>query len=373
MDQHLKKLFGSRRPYEITQSDPIFLRAMQASVRHFFQQSEAYRNICARQGFTPDQLQTMEDLVRIPVIPTLFFKRNDIAVPHPKVIEVTSSGTSGRFSRVQVSTQEVFHMARMAIRQGMTHGLFSLRPVHYIVLGYQPVRANQTVISKTAYLSTWYAPGASRTYALRYKNGKYELDLQALYQKIQQCDRDKKPVRIIGFPSYAYFLLKKMKEEGQRCQLVPGSCVLLGGGWKQFAGMEIPKRELAALFEEVLGIPREQIHEFFGAAEHPVLYCSCPNGHFHIPVYSRVLIRDVATEQPLPKGQVGLVNLMTPMTASIPLMSVMTDDLGVVHPGSTCGCGIQADYLEILGRVGVTDIKTCSAGAQEYWKGGGSA
>ena len=50
-----------------------------------------------------------------------------------------------------------------------------------------------------------------------------------------------------------------------------------------------------------------------GAVEHPIFYNTCPRHHFHVPIYSRVLIRDPATLEPLPMGQVGLVNLISPL------------------------------------------------------------
>ena len=131
------------------------------------------------------------------------------------------------------------------------------------------------------------------------------------------------------------------------------------GGRKQFEKEEIPKEELYTLIWEVLGINKTRVHEFFGAAEHPVLYCSCKNHHFHIPAYARVLIRDTETLEALPKGRAGLVNLLTPIGSDLPLMSVMTDDIGVLHDKKECGCGIKSDYLEILGR---TDMRRRSGG-----------
>jgi phenylacetate-coenzyme A ligase PaaK-like adenylate-forming protein len=77
------------------------------------------------------------------------------------------------------------------------------------------------------------------------------------------------------------------------------------------------------------------------------------------------LIRDVTTFRPVKNGEIGLVNLITPLLESMPLISVMTDDLGILHDGSKCGCGITSPYFEIIGRVGVRDIKTCAAGAAE--------
>ena len=78
---------------------------------------------------------------------------------------------------------------------------------------------------------------------------------------------------------------------------------------------------------------------------------------------SRVLIRDVQTLKPVPHGTPGLVNLISPMVRGTPLLSVMPDDLGVLH--DNCPCGLDSPYLEILGRVGLQDVKTCAAGAAE--------
>ena len=78
-----------------------------------------------------------------------------------------------------------------------------------------------------------------------------------------------------------------------------------------------------------------------------------------------MIIRDAATLEPLPYGKIGLVNLITPMVRATPILSVMTDDLGVLHDGGECGCGIDSPYLEIIGRVGLKEIKTCAAGAAE--------
>ena len=56
---------------------------------------------------------------------------------------------------------------------------------------------------------------------------------------------------------------------------------------------------------------------------------------------------------------------MTPMMTSMPYTSILTDDLAVLHPGGECGCGIRSPYFEVLGRVGMQDLKTCSASASE--------
>jgi hypothetical protein len=144
--------------------------------------------------------------------------------------------------------------------------------------------------------------------------------------------------------------------------------IMTGGGWKQFFFQKADRADLYRRASALLGIAEKNCHDFFGAVEHPVLYCDCPRHHFHVPVYSRVIIRDAKTLEPLPFEQPGLLNLVTPLMNSMPFVSVMTDDLAVLHEGSSCGCGIESPWFEILGRVGLENIKTCAAGAAELSK-----
>ena len=56
---------------------------------------------------------------------------------------------------------------------------------------------------------------------------------------------------------------------------------------------------------------------------------------------------------------------------SMPLHSIMTDDLAILREGEECGCGNNAPYFELLGRAGLQDIKTCAAGAAQFLEKGG--
>ena len=105
-----------------------------------------------------------------------------------------------------------------------------------------------------------------------------------------------------------YFLMKMMDEKNIHVVLPRNSKILLGGGWKQFYTEQVDKSVFYDLAKKVLGIDDNNIIEFFGAVEHPVLYCDCKNHHFHVPVYSRVLIRDVDTLEVLGNEKEGLVN-----------------------------------------------------------------
>jgi len=363
-----QRLFWLSKLYDLPASDAGFLRACRDMARWHMERCPEYRAIAQGTGFSPEQLREMEDLVKLPLLPTLFFKRHGVfSMPEnrPLAMRVTSSGTSGSFSRVNFDWGCVFAEIPMVLRIGFRHGLVSPVPTNCVVLGYKPNRANTTGVTRTMYGMTYFSPPIRRTYALQYEDGAYRVDLDRVIRDLREYARSPFPTRIIGFPSYLWFGLKRMEELGVELKLKPGSKVLLGGGWKQHYAQEVEKSRLYDLVYKVLGIPEEDIHESFGAVEHPIFYNTCPHHHFHIPAYSRILIRDVKTLEPLPMGQVGLVNLITPLIKATPVLSVMTDDLGYLTHGENCPCGIKSPYLTILGRVGLNDITTCAAGAAD--------
>lgn len=365
-----KKLFSVKNPYDTEGTNELFIDAVRENCAFHYENCDEYRKIMDSRVFSPDMLKSYEDIEKLPFIPTIFLKSHRIfSMPESKMlITATSSGTSGKFSRVGFDFGSLTSGLKMLIRVAKPRRLISLRPVHYIIFGYKPHKGNETAIAKTATGYTFFTPALSRTYALKYKNGSYYPDLDGVISAIVKHNKSRFPMRFIGFPAYTYFTLKLMDERGIYVKLPKHSKIMLGGGWKQFYKEAVDKREMYTLVEKVLGIGEDCVIESFGAAEHPILYCDCPNHHFHIPVYSRVIIRDVNTLKPVPNGQIGLVNLITPMVKATPILSVMTDDLGIIHD-EECGCGIKSPYLEIIGRVGLKDIKTCAAGASELISG----
>ena len=362
------RLFKWKEPFAVKETEEVFLRAVKENCLFQYANCEEYRKILEHFDFKPEDLKEYKDIEKLPFLPTWVFKNYRLfSMPEIRMlIKATSSGTKGKFSKIGFEISGLWCGLKMVLKVGAYRKLFSIKPVHYIVLGYKPHKDNKTAVTKTAYGATLFTPALSRTFALKMNKGSYEPDLDGVIRAIQKHALGKFPVRFMGFPSYLYFVLRKMEEENISVRLPKGSKILLGGGWKQFYTEQVEKQVLYALAEKVLGVPETEIVEFFGAVEHPILYCDCPNHHFHVPVYSRVIIRDTETLEPVENGRAGLVNLITPMVAATPILSIMTDDLGILHEGSSCGCGIESPYLEILGRIGMKDIQTCAAGAAEY-------
>ena len=366
-----KNIFTHKSLYDHQGTNDFFVNAVKANVNFHRSHCKEYRKILQARKYKAKDIKKTSDLYRLPPIPTLYFKHNSMkSMPYNKmIIKATSSGTKGKKSRIGYDLKGLYYGAHMVYRMTKYHKLLSAKPTNYIIFGYQPSKSNQTVISKTALGATMFAPAIKRKYALKYKNGEYQLDMDGLKKSLLDFAKMPFPVRLIGFPAYTYLFLKELDKEGIRLKLHKDSMVLLGGGWKQFYTQQPDKKELYKILERVLGIKEDNCKEFFGAVEHPMIYCDCKNHHFHVPVYSRVIIRDVDTGHPVKNNTIGLLNLITPMMESMPLVSVMTDDLAVLRDGKECGCGIDAPYFEIIGRVGVEDIKTCVADALEHLGG----
>lgn len=373
MMKYRSRLFRWKNPFGAEETEELFLKAVKENCRFQYDNCEPYQKILKHFQFSPEDLKEKKDIESLPFLPTWVFKNHTLfSMPERRMlIQATSSGTKGKFSRIGFEFGGLFCGLRMVLKIGSWRKLFSLCPVHYIVLGYKPAKGNKTAVTKTAYGATLFTPALSRTFALKRRNGSYEPDLEGVIAAIVKHSTGHFPVRFMGFPSYLYFVLQKMEDENIRVKLPKRSKILLGGGWKQFYTEQVDKQTLYELAEKILGVKESEIIEFFGAVEHPILYCDCPSHHFHIPVYSRVIIRDVDTLKPVKTGEAGLVNLITPMALATPILSIMTDDLGVLHEGKECGCGIESPYLEILGRVGFKDIQTCAAGAAAYLENSG--
>lgn len=363
-------LFLKGHPFETSETDDLFLSAMKENCLYQYNHCEAYKNILDGLNLHPDSIKDINHIADIPFLPTLIFKHNRIFSMSRKrmLIRATSSGTRGKRSEIGFELSGLLCGLVMVMKIASWRRILSICPCNYVVLGYKPHRGNRTAVTKTAFGSTFFAPAVRRKYAILFKNGEYETDLENIVEQIVGLSRSVFPMRFMGFPAYTYFALRMMDDKGIRIKLKKGSKIMLGGGWKQHYSEKVDKQTFYQLAERVLGIQDKDIIEFFGAVEHPILYCDCKHHHFHIPRYGRVVIRDVDTLKPLPMGQVGLLNLLTPMVYATPMLSVMTDDLAVLRDGETCACGLKSPYVEIVGRVGLHDIKTCAAGAAELIK-----
>ena len=175
-----RKLFRFKSLFGTEESNELFFKAVKENCEYHYRKNPQYRAMLESQGFSPDQLTCYEDIAKLPFLPTLLFKGRELySVPKHRIpIKATSSGTKGKFSRIGFDAGGLLSALHMVRKVTKYRQLLSLRPTNYIIFGYRPHRGNQTAVTKTAFGATLFAPALHRTYALEYRNGKYEPDLE---------------------------------------------------------------------------------------------------------------------------------------------------------------------------------------------------
>lgn len=368
----IDKLFGYNKIYDQKGSERLFLEAMRESVENHSANCDVYGKLLRKHNFSSEHIKTIEDCAKIPTITAEFFKHHQIFSVDKEDIEIhaTSSGTQGQKSQIFLDSKSIKLGTKMIIKAMKYHGFISIIPTNYIILGYEPKEGNNMGNVKVALGMTRFAPAKEKVFALRPIGDKYEIDYFGIIDAFKRFNKQRLPVRIMGFPSYLYMLLKTMKDLGMKpLKLNKKSLVLTGGGWKKFDDIAINKEELYSMVEEFLGIPASNCRDFYSAVEHSVAYPECANHHMHVPIWSRVIIRDVKTLEPLGFDKPGFLSFVSPLVSSVPISSIIMGDMAVLKDGRGCGCGIDTPYFEILGRAGSAKARSCAVAASEYMKG----
>jgi phenylacetate-coenzyme A ligase PaaK-like adenylate-forming protein len=364
-------LFSYKKIYDQKGSEGLFIEAMRESVLHHSTNCEFYGRLIKAKSFRVEDIKTIEDCTKIPPITADFFKYHEVLSINKDEVEIhaTSSGTQGQKSQIFLDKESIRLGTKMAIRAIKYHGFISIIPTNYIILGYEPREGNDMGNVKVALGMTRFAPAKEKVFALRSLGDKYEIDYFGILSAFKRFNKQGLPVRILGFPSYLYMLLKMMKDSGIKpLKLNKRSVVLTGGGWKKFDDMAIDKQELYDMVEQYLGIPSKNCRDFYSAVEHSVAYPECENHHMHVPIWSRVIIRDVKTLESLGFNQPGFLSFISPLVSSVPISSIIMSDMAVLREGKNCGCGIATPYFEVLGRAGTGKTRSCAIAASEYMK-----
>lgn len=366
--KYRRKLFMTHNIYNLQASDDTFVKAMKSNIAFHIDNCPEYKNILERMDFDLTSLKGIDDLYKIPPLPTSFLKNNSLlSRPYDKLlIKTTSSGTGGKKTLSGFDASSGLCGLSMLLKVFRFHRLISVKRTNYIILGYRPDKSNQTAMAKALWGVMLLAPRKQVEYALIFDGGDYQINTEGLINAISSFGKQNKPVRIVGFPAYLKMFLDELNERDIRLSLHKDSKILVGGGWKALFADEISKAELFHMANQTLGISRQNFKDHFSTAEHPINYVSCENNHFHVPAFSRVIIRDIRTLEPVPNGTPGLLNLITPLLSSAPFGSILTDDIAVMKNEKNCGCGICSPYFELIGRVGLASVRTCAQTASEF-------
>lgn len=352
-----------------TEHSALFIRALRACATLQVRRFPALSRLYSRAGFRPDSLRRESDVARLPFLFISVFKEFDLrpAVPFRAALELTSSGTSGRKSRIRLdagSLRRVVSSARSVY--GALGMVDAALKTNYLCMTYDPRAAKDLGTAFTDELLTTFTARGEVFYALRWdpRRRDFFFNLDGVVEALHRMAATGLPLRVLGFPAHVLFA----QEEWARRGLPPlrfgrDSWVLTGGGWKGYQGIAIPRDRFRADVSRWLGLPQSNLRDLYGLVEHGIPYVECRLGRMHVPDYARVLVRDPETLRVLPKGK-GLLQLITPYLTSFPSFSVLTSDWGELKP--LCSCGTPGQVLILHGRAAKVSAKGCALSAAEY-------
>jgi phenylacetate-coenzyme A ligase PaaK-like adenylate-forming protein len=350
--------------------DALFALAMNEITRWHGERSPFYGNLLGSRGFKPEDVRSVDDCARVPFVLANFFKTHEVlSIPRDRIVgHFTSSGTTGQKSQMFFDRWSLGAGQRMLDRVAERNGwLEPAVPTNYLLYSYETEPDSKLGTAYTDHYLCKYAPAHDVFHALRRDGrGGHEFDVFGAIERLERWDKEGRRVRIFGYPAFLHFTLQRMRDLGRPpLQLSDKSLVFLGGGWKGHADRAIPKAELYAETTRRLGIPSERLRDGFGSVEHPIPYVECASHRFHVPVWSRVYIRDARTLEPVGWGRPGLLHFVSPYITSAPAHSVLMGDLATLFPGSGCPCGIKTPFFVVHGRAGTGRNKSCAIAAAE--------
>jgi phenylacetate-coenzyme A ligase PaaK-like adenylate-forming protein len=340
-------------PYSLAQGQKQILltrRLRELTVLHR-QRCDAYRRILGALKHDPDEISSPFD---VPMLPIGLFKSHALrSISEDQVFKVvTSSGTTGgAVSRVYLDAAAARVQTR-TLASIMIHWLGSSRLPMIVVDSRSTVRDRRTVTARGAGIIGMATFGRDHFYAL---DDNMRLDRDGLAAWMNKHTGS--PVLMFGFTFMVWEHLLGALDPGE-VDLCNG-ILIHAGGWKKLAERAVGDRDFKAELERVTGLRR--VHNFYGMAEQiGTAFVECERGLLHAPNASDIIVRDPATWEVVPDGEVGVAQMLSALPESYPGHSILTEDLARVEAVDTCPCGRRGKAVSILGRVPEAELRGCS-------------
>jgi phenylacetate-coenzyme A ligase PaaK-like adenylate-forming protein len=350
-----------RRLLEVSPFDGLavapFIEAVQTTLALLLERFPVYATFLRTHG-VQSLPNCLEEIHQLPALYLPVLKGLRFALPEGLHIEMelTSSGTTGLPSVTPLDADSVHGRvaAMLASYRGM--GIVD-RPLTALAFLLDPATtrlAGSLVIDAVLRVApeiTGYR------YLARMGNAAPEFDGAAALQAFREA---KGPLLLIGYPALISAAIDRLQAQGvPRLPLAEGSRILTGGGWKAFLpGVHLDQSQFRQQVADFFAIAPSAIRDMYGLSECPAVFVQCEHGSYHVPSFCWAQAIDPETGDEVPAGQIGLLQLTTPLTTSYPLLKILTTDK--VRLGSGCPCERIAPTLQPLGRVAAARFDTCA-------------
>lgn len=362
--------------------------AMQlSSIRHTFQRhyqhNRMYRSFCQEHGVSPDDIRTVEDLEKIPLISDRFFKEHPqgrdfaawigniftgelprVVIPggeptfeqviqafnNAGLVIAYSSGTSGR-QTVIPRDRRTYNLSEYAVARSaitMAFPQWSYEMSGYLMMPnphktnvyagkvcavyFDAIEEVQVAIDREVPAEvirvTMSNEGGLRPALIRWvtrMSSRRMID--RIIRWLEEHEKSGRRITLVGAPFLIWSVMEKLRSEGRRMDFSERGGIATGGGWKIYEDRRLPVSEFRQMAHEVLGISPEYCLDVYGMVEGNGWMVHCPEGHYlHMPyTYYRGMVLD-DDFKPLGYGNWGRFAFLDASALSYPGF-IMTGDL----------------------------------------------
>lgn len=296
-----------------------------------------------------------EDLTELPFVHTTVFKHLRLrtegeGIAHQR--EVRSSATSGQAP--SAISLDAHSAERQAVStRAVLEDFLGPHPRPLVVLDSASALRSRALGARTAAALALRPLSSDLRFVLGAPENPESLDWDAVLATLGDGDE----LLVYGF-TWMLWLGWAQADVPERLREVRVDFVH-SGGWKKLETISVAREAFdSALLATVCAGSR--VLDYYGMAEQiGMIFPLCPRGVRHIPVWGEVLVRDPWTLEPLPPGEVGMLQLLNVLALGAPYHSVLSEDLGRLAEGP-CACGRAGRTFLLEGRVPKAELRGCA-------------
>ncbi|MBI1273964.1 MAG: acyl-protein synthetase [Alphaproteobacteria bacterium] len=296
--------------------------------------------------------QGADTLAALPFIPVSLFKHRLLSSVPERMVRttLTSSGTSGPVSRIPLDAATAKLQAR-ALAIIMQDVIGTERLPMLIIDKPSSVGGAEQINARAAGILGLMPLGRNHAFAL---SEDMEPNRAAIGQFL--LEHGTAPFLMFGFTFMVWQHFRQpLRERGYDMQ---NGILLHSGGWKQLQAQAVDNKAFRSGLEKSFGLRR--IHNFYGMAEQVgSIFVENSDGLLYPPVFADVIIRDPLTLAPAPRGEAGLIQVLSPLPRSYPGHSLLTEDIGRIIAVDSGVDGRMGKGFVVEGRVPRAPLRGC--------------
>ena len=305
-----------------------------------------------------------ESLAEVPFLPVGIFKEFDL-VSHPKedisVVVKSSATTSGTPSKVYVDKETAKYQKLSVFNIFSDYIGNKARP--YIIFDTRKTAVGSGISARGAALMSLMGHASKFFFVMDDNQGILTLNRDLLQEALDYAKKGCGSFIAYGFTYILYqahLEIVKLGLDLKKDWNHKETFFLHSGGWKKLTSMAVEKVDYNKMISDLWGLNEQNVIDFYGMAEQVgIVYPDCEAGFKHVPYFADIIVRDQITLNPVPQGQIGLIQLISLLGQGGPSHSVLTEDLGEQVCNDNCSCGRLGKAFRFKGRVKKAEVRGC--------------